>query len=49
MTSKTDAKFEKKLTLGFKKDMRYLVNFHPATQKSKISLQLAIYTKVYEV
>ena len=35
MTLKTDAKFEGKLTLSSKKDMRNLVNFHPITQKSK--------------
>ena len=34
MTFKSDAKF-KKLTYGFKYDMRNLVNFHPTTQKSK--------------
>ena len=35
MTLKSDAKFEEKLTLGSKNDMRNLVNFHPTTQKSK--------------
>ena len=35
MTLKSDAKFEEKLTPGSKKDMRSLLNFHPATQKSK--------------
>ena len=35
MTVKSDAKFEKKLILGFKNDMKNLVNFHPTTQKSK--------------
>ena len=35
MTMKNDAKFEEKLTLGFKNDMKNLVNFHPTTQKSK--------------
>ena len=35
MTLKSDAKFEEKLTLGFKNDMKNLVNFHPTTQKSK--------------
>ena len=35
MTMKSDAKFEEKLTLGFKNDMKNLVNFHPTTQKSK--------------
>ena len=36
MTLKSDAKFEEKLALGSKKDMRSLVNFHSTTQKSKI-------------
>ena len=35
MTLKSDAKFEKKLTLGSKNDMWNLVNFHPTTQKFK--------------
>ena len=35
MALKSDAKFEEKLTLGFRYDMRNLVNFHPTTQKSK--------------
>ena len=35
MTMKSDAKFEEKLTLGLKNDMKNLVNFHPTTQKSK--------------
>ena len=35
MTMKSDAKFEEKLTLGFKNDMKNLVNFYPTTQKSK--------------
>ena len=35
MTLKSDAKFEEKLTLGSKKDMRNMMNFHPTTQKSK--------------
>ena len=35
MIMKSDAKFEEKLTLGFKNDMKNLVNFHPTTQKSK--------------
>ena len=29
------AKFKEKLTSGFKYDMRNMVNFHPATQKSR--------------
>ena len=35
MTLKSDAKFEEKLTLGSKNDMRNLVNFHSTTQKSR--------------
>ena len=35
MALKSDAKFEEKLTLGFRYDMRNLVNFHPTTQKFK--------------
>ena len=35
MTLKSDAKFQEKLTCGFKCDMRNLVNFHPTTQKSE--------------
>ena len=33
-TLKSDAKFEEKLTLGFKKDMRNLVNFNASIGKS---------------
>ena len=35
MTLKSDTKFKGKLALGSKNDTRDLVNFHPATQKSK--------------
>ena len=35
MAMKNDAKFEEKLTLGFKIDMKNLVNFHPTTKQSK--------------
>ena len=35
MTLKSDAKFKEKLTSGFKYDMTNMVNFHPATQKSR--------------
>ena len=31
MTLNSDAKFEEKLTCGFKNDMRNLVNFHQST------------------
>ena len=35
MTLKTDAKFEEKLTLGSKTDMRNLVNFNASSSKSE--------------
>ena len=35
MTLKSDVKFEEKLSLGSKNDMRNLVNFHPTAQKSE--------------
>ena len=35
MTLKSDAKFEEKLTLSSKNDMKNLVNFDLTTQKSK--------------
>ena len=35
MTRKSDAKFEEKLTCGFKYDMKSLNNFPPSTQNSK--------------
>ena len=34
MTLKSDAKFEEKLTLGSKNDMRNLVNFNASCDKS---------------
>ena len=34
MKLKSDAKFEEKLTLGFKNDMRKLVNFNASSVKS---------------
>ena len=34
MTPKSDAKFEEKLTLGSKNDMRNLVNFNASSGKS---------------
>ena len=34
MTLKSDAKFEEKLTLGSKNDMRNLVNFNESSDKS---------------
>ena len=35
MTLKSDAKFEEKLTLGLKNDMRNLVNFNVSSGKSE--------------
>ena len=35
MTLKTAAKFEEKLSLGSKNDMRNWVNFHVSSQKSE--------------
>ena len=35
MTLKSDAKFEKKLTLGSKNDMRNLLNFNASSGKSE--------------
>ena len=35
MTLKSDAKFEEKLTLGSKNDMRNLVNFNVSRSKSE--------------
>ena len=35
MTLKTDAKFEEKLTLGSKNDIRNLVNFNVSSGKSE--------------
>ena len=35
MTLKSDARSKGKLTFGFNYDMRNLINFHPAIQKSK--------------
>ena len=35
MTLKSDAKFEEKLTLGFKNDIRHLVNFNASSGKSE--------------
>ena len=35
MSLKSDAKFEEKLTFGFKNDMRNLVNFNASSDKSE--------------
>ena len=44
---KNDAKFEEKLTLGFKNDMKNLVNFHPTTQKSKYFTSMSYFCPNY--
>ena len=53
MTTKSDAKFEEKLTLGFKHDIKNLVNFHPRVQNSssrvtKFHFDKLFLSKVYE-
>ena len=48
MTLKSDAKFEEKLTLGSKNDMRNLVNFNASTSKSEnLHFDLLLLPKVY--
>ena len=47
MTRKSDAKFEEKLTCGFKYDMKNLVNFHPATQKSENCTSMGYFCPKY--
>ena len=49
MTLKSDAKFEEKLSLGSKNDMRNLVNFHPTNQKSKNFIGWTIFVQVDEI
>ena len=46
MTRKSDVKFEEKLTLGSKNDMRNLVSFNASSSKSKTLLLLSIAYKV---
>ena len=47
MTLKSDAKFEERLTCGFKYDMSNLVNFHPTTQKSENFTLMAYFRPNY--
>ena len=47
MTTKNDAKFEQKLTLGSKTDMRNLVSFQPTTQKSKNFTSISYFCPKY--
>ena len=50
MTLKCHAKFEEKLTHGFKNDMRNLVSFHQGTQKSEnFHFHGLLLSKVYNV
>ena len=48
MTLKSDVKFEEKLTLGSKNDMRNLVNFNASRGKSyNLHLEVLLLSKVY--
>ena len=48
MTLKSDAKFEKKLTLGSKNDMKYLVNFDASSGRSKnLHFNMLLLSKAY--
>ena len=47
MTLKSNAKFKEKLTCGLKYDMRNLVKFHPATQKSEIFASVCSFCSKY--
>ena len=48
MTLKIDAKFEEKLTLGSKNDMKKWVNFNASSGKSKnLHLGVLLLSKVY--
>ena len=50
MTLKSDAKFEEKLTLSSKNEMRNLVNFHTSSGKSEKSyFDVLLLSKVYKV
>ena len=48
MTLKSDENFFKKLTCGFKYDMRNLVNFHPITQKYESFNLMGCFCPKYE-
>ena len=48
MTLKSDAKFEEKLNLGSKNDMRNLVNFNASRGKSEsLNFDVLLLSKVY--
>ena len=50
MTVESEANFEEKLTLGFKSDMRHLVNFNARSSKSEnVYVDGLHLTKVYLV
>ena len=50
MTLKSDAKFEKKLTLVSKNDMKNLVNFNASSDKSQnLHFDVLLSSKVYYV
>ena len=50
MTMKSDAKFEEKLTLGFKNDMKNLVNFNASSGESEnLYLDMLLLSIAYKV
>ena len=50
MALKSDAKFEEKLTLGSKNDMRNLLNFNGSSSKSeKLHFDVLLLTIAYKV
>ena len=50
MTLKSDAKFEEKLTLGSKNDMRNLVNFNASSDKSEnLHFDVLLFSTAYKV
>ena len=50
MILKSDAKFEEKLNIGSKNDMRNLVNFNVSSDKSKnLHFDVLLLSKVYYV
>ena len=50
MTLKSDTKFEEKLTLGSKNDMKNLVNFNVSSSKSEnLHFNVLLLSKVYYV
>ena len=50
MTKKSDAKFEEKLTLGFKNDMKNLVNLNASSGKSEnLHFDVLLLSTAYKV